>query len=320
VSGILVLAEARGGELRGVSGELVGAAVEIKSGAGGPLTVAIVDHRPQAFVDSLALAGVDQILTVRTPTDHFDPHAQEGAVEALIGQLGPSVVLAAMSVDSLGFAPAVASRAGLGFASDVTHLRWEDGLCVRRPEYGGKVDVELEFPGKVSSLLLIREGVFDPPPSGGPPAQREIAVDIDPGILPSEHLRFVSPPADDIDIASAPFLLSVGRGIEDAADLERFEALADSIGAQLAVSRPLVDSGWAPASRQVGQSGKSVSPKVYLAMGISGAVQHLAGIRNAGTVIAINRDSEAPIFRVADFGVVADMFDVADELAGYLGG
>jgi electron transfer flavoprotein alpha subunit len=319
VSGILVLAESRGGELRGVSGELVGAAAAIKSQTGGPLNVAVLARQPDALLGSLALAGVDEILTVRTPTDHFEPHAHQRAVEALIERLEPSVVIAAMSVDSLGFAPAVASRLGLGFASDVTHVGWDDGVCVRRPDYGGKVDVELAFPEKACTMMLVREGVFDPPPDGGSPARREFDVEVDQSALASEHLGFTSPPADDIDISTSPFLLSVGRGIEDAADLERFQTLADSIGAQLAVSRPLVDAGWAPASRQVGQSGKSVSPKVYLAMGISGAVQHLAGIRNAGTVIAINRDSEAPIFRVADFGAVADMFDVAEELAERLG-
>jgi electron transfer flavoprotein alpha subunit len=123
-----------------------------------------------------------------------------------------------------------------------------------------------------------------------------------------------------VDITKAEFLLSVGRGIEDKDALSQFEELAESMGATLSVSRPLVDAGWVSNARQVGQSGKTVKPKVYLALGISGAVQHLAGMQTADTIIAVNTDPEAPIFRVAHYGAVVDLFDVADELADQFGG
>jgi electron transfer flavoprotein alpha subunit len=131
----------------------------------------------------------------------------------------------------------------------------------------------------------------------------------------AEHLGFREVEAGDVDITTADFLLSVGRGIEDKDALPQFEELADKMGATLSVSRPLVDAGWVSNARQVGQSGKTVKPKLYLALGISGAVQHLAGMQNAETIIAVNTDPEAPIFRVAHYGAVADLFDVADELA-----
>jgi electron transfer flavoprotein alpha subunit len=121
-------------------------------------------------------------------------------------------------------------------------------------------------------------------------------------------------PTGDVDITKAEFLLSLGRGIEEKDNIERFEELADKFGATLSVSRPLVDAGWVPGARQVGQSGKTVKPKVYLALGISGAVQHLAGMRTAETIIAVNTDPEAPIFGVAHYGAVMDMFELADEL------
>src|SRR5207248_867999 len=130
----------------------------------------------------------------------------------------------------------------------------------------------------------------------------------------SQHVDFREVEAGDVDITKADFLLSVGRGIEDKDNLQQFEELAEQLGATLSVSRPLVDAGWVPNARQVGQSGKTVKPKVYLALGISGAVQHLAGIRGADTIIAVNSDPEAPIFGVAHYGAVADLFDVADEL------
>jgi electron transfer flavoprotein alpha subunit len=120
--------------------------------------------------------------------------------------------------------------------------------------------------------------------------------------------------AGDVDITKADFLLSVGRGIEDKDNLDQFEELAERMGATLSVSRPLVDAGWVTNARQVGQSGKTVKPKVYLALGISGAVQHLAGMRGADTIIAVNTDPEAPIFSVAHYGAVADLFDVAEQL------
>src|SRR5262249_6127077 len=130
----------------------------------------------------------------------------------------------------------------------------------------------------------------------------------------AHHLRFVEVPQADVDITSADFLLSIGRGIGDKENIGRFVRLAERMGATLSVSRPIVDAGWMPSARQVGQSGKTVKPKVYLALGISGAVQHLAGMKGSGTIIAVNTDPEAAIFGVAHYGAVADLFKVVDEL------
>jgi electron transfer flavoprotein alpha subunit len=161
-------------------------------------------------------------------------------------------------------------------------------------------------------LLLLRAGVFEPASGAGSPEWRDVQVDL--GEPRSEHVDFREVATGDVDITKADFLLSVGRGIEDQDNLEQFEELAERMGATLSVSRPLVDAGWVSNARQVGQSGKTVKPKVYLALGISGAVQHLAGMRNAGTIIAVNNDPEAPIFNVAHYGVVADLFDIAGQL------
>jgi electron transfer flavoprotein alpha subunit len=206
----------------------------------------------------------------------------------------------------------VAAKLGLGFASDVTALAWDGGPIATRGGYGGKVEVELEFPGKETVLLMLRAGAFEPAEATGAPDAQAVDVDTEPR---TEHLGFREVEAGDVDITKAEFLLSVGRGIEDKDALPQFEELAEKMGATLSVSRPLVDAGWVPNARQVGQSGKTVKPKVYLALGISGAVQHLAGMQNADTIIAVNTDPEAPIFRVAHYGAVADLFDVADELA-----
>jgi electron transfer flavoprotein alpha subunit len=252
------------------------------------------------------------VLTVDAPTEDFEAHVHAAALDALIEQEQPALVLLGHTIDSLGFGPAVAARRGLGFASDVTRLAWDGGPVATRGGYGDKVDVELDFPGKDGVLLMLRAGAFAPAEGSGSPPARAVEVQAEPR---TEHLGFREVETGDVDITKADFLLSIGRGIEDKDSLPQFEELAEKMGATLSVSRPLVDAGWVPNARQVGQSGKTVKPKVYLALGISGAVQHLAGMQTAETIIAVNTDPEAPIFGVADYGVVADLFDVADELA-----
>ena len=248
------------------------------------------------------------------PVAHFEAHIWQRALESLIESEQPALVLAGHTIDSLGFAPAVAARAGLGFASDVTAISWADEPRARRGAYGDKLQAELEFPGKACTLLTVRPGIF-PVASlgGGSVPARPVPIDLD-GVARTEHVEFVEAGAGDVDITKADFLLSIGRGIEDKDNIPRFEDLAERLGATLSVSRPLVDAGWMPSARQVGQSGKTVKPRVYLALGISGAVQHLAGMRNADTIIAVNTDPEAPIFGVAHYGAVVDLFEVVDEL------
>jgi electron transfer flavoprotein alpha subunit len=316
---ILVLAETRRGELREVTLEFVGAAVSVKERADARVLVAVVDARPERFANQVSMQGVDEVLLVATPNADFEPHVTVRALEALIAAEDPQLVLTGHTVDGLGVGPALAARARLGFASDVTTIAWDHGPVAWRGAYGGKLRNELEFPGHRCTLLMLRPGSFEPVATGADVSVRAVEVELGDAAR-SEHVSFRDAEAPgDVDIATAPFLLSVGRAIQDRDELARFEALAERLGATLSVSRPLVDAGWAPSARQVGQSGATVKPRVYLALGISGAVQHVAGIRSANTIIAINTDSEAPIFGVAHFGATADMFELADELERELG-
>lgn len=312
--GILILAETRQGELREVSLELISAAREAADGAGGRVVIAVIDPHPERFAGALAADGIDEVLTVCSPTEHFEAHVWQRALEGLVEHERPRVVLAGHTIDSLGFVPAVAARQGLGFASDVTAVWWADGPYARRGAYGDKLWTELEFPGKECTLLTVRPGIFEPAQAGsGEAPARALELPLE-GAARSEHVEFRDVAAGEVDITKAEFLLSIGRGIEDKDNLPRFEHLADKLGATLSVSRPLVDAGWVSNARQVGQSGKTVKPRVYLALGISGAVQHLAGMRGAETIIAVNTDPEAPIFGVAHYGAVADLFEIADGL------
>jgi electron transfer flavoprotein alpha subunit len=321
MGGVLVLAETRRGELREVSFELIGAAVSLKADAGGRVAVGLIDAEADRIAAQLGADGVDEVLTVRSPVPQFEPHVAARALAGLIERERPSLLLAAHSIDSLGFAPAVAATEGLGFASDVTALGWEGGGPIAtRGAYGDKLVAEYDFPGKECTVLLLRAGTFAPaaPGSEGGVPVRAVELDLN-GAARSEHQGYREVEVGDVDITKADFLLSIGRGVEEQDNIARFEELAERLGATLSVSRPLVDAGWMPGSRQVGQSGKTVKPRVYLALGISGAVQHLAGMRTAETIIAVNTDPEAPIFGVAHYGAVVDMFELADELEQALG-
>jgi electron transfer flavoprotein alpha subunit len=316
MGGVLVIAEARRGELREVSLELVTAARQVKDAAGGRLAVALIDADAGAHATVLAAEGVDEVLTVAAPAPDFEAHVAGRALAALIEAEQPALVLLGHTIDAMGFGPAVAARGRLGFASDVIWLGWDGGPLARRGAYADKLLDELEFPGKDCTLLMIRPGTFTPAAPGdgaGAPARALEVGDLSDAAR-SEHVAYREVPAGDVDITKADFLLSIGRGVADRDNIPRFEELAARLGATLSVSRPIVDAGWMPSARQVGQSGKTVKPRLYLAFGISGAVQHLAGMRTAETIIAVNTDPEAPIFGVAHYGAVADMFELADAL------
>lgn len=315
MSGVLVVAEARRGEVRDISWELVAAADGLVEGAGGPLVVGLVCADAEELAPRLDVAGVDEIVTVRSPREHFEAHVAEQALGALIADVEPAVVLLGHTIDALGYAPAVAARAGLGFASDAWSVEWDGRPVVRRGAYGDRLVARVEFPGRDRVLVLMRSGAVEPAGGVGSARVRALDVVFDEAAIATEHLGYREVESGDVDITQAEFLLSVGRGIGDKSNLSQFEELAEALGATLAVSRPIVDAGWMPSTRQVGQSGLTVKPKLYLAFGISGAVQHLAGMRKAETIIAVNSDPEAPIFNVAHYGAVADLFDVAEALS-----
>jgi electron transfer flavoprotein alpha subunit len=329
MSGVLVLADSFGGELRPSTLELIGAARAICAQGAGPLAVALIGPDAEAHAEAVNVAGVEEVVLVPTPGERFEAHVYAAALEQLVVARQPAVVLAAHTLDCLAFAPAVAARARLGFASDVTAVGWgESGPVARRPAYGGRLIAELDFPAKDTVLLLVRPGAHEPAvalaTSGGVHATEpdrpvasvtRLALDLA-GRSPTERVELRQTPAGDTDITKAELVLAIGRGVgvSDGAAIADLEWLARSMGATLAVSGPLVEAGLAPRTRKVGQSGQSVAPRVYLALGISGAPQHLAGVSGSSTIIAVNSDPHARIFDLATHGAVADLFEVAAEL------
>ena len=305
----LVVAEHLRGELRPVTLELVSAARELHD----RVAVAVIAKEPTPLAEAVNVEGVDEILTVQVDPEEFENDVYQLAVEQLIAERQPKTVLLGFTVNSMGYGPALAAKLGTGFASDVFSIDAQaSGLVVERAFYGSKVQAEVEFPGHDRVILMLRPTAWAPAEGKGSAAEETFDVSI--RASRARHQDFVEVATGDVDITTADFLLSVGRGIGDKENLPQFEELAEKMGATLSVSRPIVDQGWMPNSRQVGQSGKTVKPKVYLALGISGAVQHLAGMKTSGTIIAVNSDPEAAIFNVAHYGAVADLFEVAEEL------
>ena len=303
---VLVIAEHLQGQVRDVTYELVTAARTL----GGPVTVAVIG--PEAL--DVNREGVDEIVHVSVEQAEFENDVFQRALERLIEERQPQAVLLGFTVNSMGYAAAVAAKLGLGFASDVFAVsRDGDAIVATRAFYGSKVHAELEFPAGKPVLLLLRPTVWPAAEGSGAPTSSRLEL----GAVASRarHVEFREAEQGDVDITTAGFLLSIGRGIGERDNIAMFEELAEKLGATLAVSRPIVDAGWMPNARQVGQSGKTVKPKVYLAFGISGAVQHLAGMKTSETIIAVNTDPEAAIFEVAHYGAVTDLFDVAEELA-----
>jgi electron transfer flavoprotein alpha subunit len=306
---VLVVAEHLRGELRPITLELISAARELD----GPVAVAVIAQDPSALATAVDVEGVDEILNVPVESEEFENDVYQQAVEQLIRDRSPSVVLMGFTVNAMGYAPALATKLGTGFASDVFAVEQAQGsLVAQRAFYGSKVHAEIEFPDHERAILLLRPTAWPPAEGEGAAAVEEVSVSVSGSR--ARHRDFKDVATGDVDITGADFLLSIGRGVGEKENLSQFEELAGKMGATLSVSRPLVDQGWMPNSRQVGQSGKTVKPKVYLALGISGAVQHLAGMKTSGTIIAVNTDPEAAIFNVAHYGAVADLFEVAEEL------
>ena len=310
---VLVVAEHSRGRLREVTSEVVAAGTELKEACGGRLLVALIAKDPAPLVDAVSLVGVDEVVQVPVGESEFNAEVWAGAVEGLIRDRGPALVLSGFTANGMAMGPAVAVHLGLGFASDVIACSIEaDEVVARREFYGGKVHAELGFRIGTAVLLLLRSTVWAPARPDGSPLVTSFAAEHP--MIRTQHLQLIDPPANGLDISRADLIVAIGRGIGEQENIARLEAFADKIGATLAASRPLIDAGWLPQWRQVGQSGVTVKPKLYLALGISGAAQHTAGMKASEKIVAVNEDPNAPIFNVAHYGAVADLFEIVDEL------
>jgi electron transfer flavoprotein alpha subunit len=312
MSDILAVTEHRRGELRDVSFEIITAGRELADQTGGDLHLAVISGDVDDFADDLGREGVDAIHTVAYGEEfNHDVYAQ--TLQQLYADLDPSILLAPNSVNGLDYAPAVAEALDLPLVTDAIGLEADDGLTVTREMYGSKVETTVDVDSD-RAVVTIRDAEWPATETDADVPIESFDAEIDESAIGSTVTGFEEVGGGDVDISEADFLISIGRGIEEEENLELIEELVDVTDATLSASRPIVDNEWLPKNRQVGQSGKVVTPDVYLAIGISGAVQHVAGMKGSDTIIAINTDPSAPIFDIADYGIVGDLFEVVPEL------
>jgi electron transfer flavoprotein alpha subunit len=313
MSDILAVAEHRRGELRDVSFELVTAGRQLADKSGGDLHVAVVGGTVDAYADALNLDGVDVVHTV-DEGEEFNHDVYEQVTDQLYAELDPQYVLLPNSVNGLDYAPAVANGLDLPLVSDAVDLAVDGGvLTATREMYGGKVETTVDVDAD-AAVVTVRVAEWPPTEEAGDASVEAFDASIDEAAVRSTVTGFEEVGAGDVDITEADVLVSIGRGIEEEENLDLIFDLAEALDATVSSSRPIVDNGWLPKNRQVGQSGKVVTPEFYIAIGISGAVQHVAGMKGAENIVAINTDPNAPIFDIADYGIHGDLFDVVPAL------
>jgi len=319
---IFVLAEHRQGVLRDVTFEMLGKGQELAAAMGAPLTAMLLGHNVEGFATELA-KHANQVLVVEDERlEHFNSESYQQVLAHLIAEHKPGLVLIGHSAYGMDLAPSLATQLDLPLVTDCVGLELEGGQPFAvREMYGGKVSARVAFRQADIYVATVRQAAF-PVEEGAPLGGEVVAVDspLTEEITYRKFLEYVEAAVGEVDITQADVVVAVGRGIKEADNLALVEKLAKALGGVLAGSRPVVDAGWLPPERQVGQSGKTVKPKLYLAVGISGASQHVAGMKASSTIVAINKDPDAPIFKVAHYGIVDDLFKVVPALTAQLGG
>lgn len=315
MSGILVFAEHRRGELRDVSLEMLVAAANVAPQAGGEVTAVLMGSHVDGMAEKLA-GYCDKVLYVDDAKfENFNAKAYQMAMSALIKERQPQLVFVPHTAQGVDVAPALAVELDMPYVTDVMGLSVVDGaLRPVRSYYQGKLNADYALKGEGPCLLTIRESSFvvGAPEKKG--AIEKIASPVAEDVVGRRFIEYLEAAVGDVDITQADILVSVGRGIKEPANLAMIQELTDALGATISASRAVVDAGWLPHERQVGTSGKTVKPKVYLAIGISGAFEHVAGMKGSKNIIAINKDPNAPIFTVATYGIVDDLFKVVPKL------
>ncbi|MFP4175296.1 MAG: electron transfer flavoprotein subunit alpha/FixB family protein [Halobacteriales archaeon] len=318
MSDVLAISEHRQGGLRDVSYEVVTVGRELADASGGDLHLAVIGGDVDAYADELNLEGVDAIHTV-DHGDEFNHDVYTQATTQLFEETGASFLLVPHTVNGMDYAPAVAGKVDVPVVTDAVDIEHNGVLEVTREMYGSKVETTVDVDSD-RAIVTTRPAEWDAAEADGDASVQAFDADIDESAVGSTVTGFEEAAGGDVDLSESEFIVSIGRGIEEEENLDLIEELADTVGADMGSSRPLVDNGWLPKNRQVGQSGKAVTPDVYIAIGISGAVQHVAGMKGADTIIAVNTDPSAPIYDIADYGVVGDLFDVVPELIEEFGG
>ena len=314
---ILVIAEQREGKLNRVSWETVAAAQAIAAETGATVEAAIFGSGISGIGQEIAAKKLAKVTVIESPKlARYEPDGVVAALKDFINQKKPTLVLMPHTYQVRDFAPQLATALQRTLISDAIGFRKSDAgdkLVFTRQMFQGKFAADVSFACPAPHFVTFQAGAFrgDKAESGGSPAPVEtVNANIADGVQRNQPEDPFKEAKQAVDLTQAEIIVSVGRGIKEQKNIELAKALADALGGEIAASRPICDSGWLPMDRQIGSSGQTVSPKLYLAVGISGAIQHIVGMKGSRSIIAINKDAEAPIFEIADFGVVGNLFDI----------
>jgi len=312
---VLAVAEVREGELKKVTLEMIGKGTEIAQKLGGAVNVALMGAGVSPLADTVGRYGVQKVYLADDPAlENYAPQAYTKVLTDLIKEADPAVILLAASTRGKDLAPRVAARLGVGLASDCIGIEVRDGrLLITRPIYAGKV-IAMVVEETRPQMATVRPNIF---PAAGPEPSSTAEVEnisVDTGDVRAKVIEMLKEAGERVELTEADIVVSGGRGMKGPENFALLEELADVLGAAVGASRAAVDAGWRDHSHQVGQTGKVVTPTLYIACGISGAIQHLAGMKTSKYIVAINKDPEAPIFKVADYGIVGDLFKVVPVL------
>jgi electron transfer flavoprotein alpha subunit len=314
---ILAVMEQRGGAWNRMSFETLAAAQQLAKELGATAGAAVIGEGVDGLAAELAAKQLEKVYTVEHALlKDYTPDAYSIALRQLIEHAKPSLLIFPHSYQVRDFLPKLAASLGKVAVSDVVSHRVQNGeLVLVRQLFQGKINADVRFAGDAPHFASLQAGAYraDRVAEGSAPVEK-FAPQIQAADIRTRPLELFRESQRAVDLSAAAIIVSVGRGIKEADNIALVQKLADALGAELAASRPICDAGWLPMERQVGSSGQTVAPKMYMAIGISGAIQHLVGMKGSRTVVAINKDPNAPIFEVADYGIVGDLFQIVPEL------
>jgi electron transfer flavoprotein alpha subunit len=305
-----------------MSFETLAAAQQLAKELNTTASAAVVGDGVAALAAELETKQLDKVyLLEHSLLKDYTPDAYTLGLRQLIAQTKPSVVLFPHTYQVRDFLPKLAASLNQVAVSDVIAHRIENGQVVLvRQLFQGKINADVRFTGETPHFASLQAGAYRADQvAEGRTVLEKFTPQIQAGDIRTKPLELFRESQRAVDLTAAPIIVSVGRGIKEADNIQLVQKLADALGAELAASRPICDAGWLPMERQVGSSGQTVAPKMYVAIGISGAIQHLVGMKGSRVVVAINKDSNAPIFEVADYGIVGDLFQIVPELIEAIG-
>ena len=321
---ILVITEQRQGKWNNTSFETLVAAQQIAADTGSAISALVIGKGVGNFAEDLASKNIAEILLLEHDLlEAYTPDGYSLVLSQVIASAKPDLVLFPHTYQVRDFAPKLAAMMGKGMIADCVGFHKEgDEIIFVRQMFQGKTAADVTFQGAAPWFASFQSGAFRADllkahPSGKSPINK-IAVELKPEQIRTKPLELFKEAKSSVDLTQAPIIVSIGRGIKAPENIPQAEALAKAIGGEMAASRPICDEGWLPMERQIGSSGQTVAPKLYLALGISGAIQHVVGMKGARTIVAINKDHNAPIFEIADYGIVGDIFEIMPALTAAL--